>query len=114
MGNQITQQLLRDAVIQPKLTVSKSDDKFEQEADRVPEQVMRMPDSAATVVRRSSKPPLVQRLCAECDEELHRKAGPGPERVGKGFKHPSNGRRRLPDTERRFFESRLGRDLSPV
>lgn len=59
-------------------------------------------------------PPRIQRMCHECEEELHRKSGPGPERVGEGFKHPSSNGRPLPDSERRFFESRLGRDLSPV
>jgi peptidoglycan hydrolase-like protein with peptidoglycan-binding domain len=96
------------------LTISQPGDGLEREADLLAETVMRMPDSAVAAVRRSSEPPLVQRLCAECDEELHRKAGPGPERVGEGFKHPSSGGRPLSDFERRFFEPRFGQDLSNV
>ena len=96
------------------LTISQPGDGLEREADLLAETVMRMPDSAVPAVRRSSEPPLVQRLCAECDEELHRKAGPGPERVGEGFKHPSSGGRPLSDFERCFFEPRFGRDLSNV
>lgn len=96
------------------LAISQPGDGLEREADLLAETVMRMPDSVVAAVRRSTEPPLVQRLCAECDEELHRKAGPGPERVGEGFKHPSSGGRPLSDFERRFFEPRFGRDLSNV
>src|SRR5262249_41037940 len=46
MGNQAAQRLLRDGVIQAKLTVNRPGDKFEQEADRVAETVMRMPEPA--------------------------------------------------------------------
>src|SRR5262245_37265185 len=90
MGNQAAQRLLRAGVIQAKLTVNQPGDGFEQEADRVAETVMRMPDAAFTVLRAPSEPPLVQRLCAECDEELHRKPGPGVETVREDFKHPTS------------------------
>lgn len=43
--------------IQPKLKISAPGDKYEQEADRVAEQVMRMPA------------PVVQRKCAQCEKE---------------------------------------------
>lgn len=113
-GNQQMQRLLQAREIQPKLTVNQPGDRFEHEADRVAETVMRMPDSGAKIVRHSSEPPSVQRMCAGCDEESHRKPGLGVESVREGFKHPTSGGRPLPDSERRFFESRLGRDLSSV
>lgn len=47
-GNQGVQRLLRGGVLQRKLTINQPGDAFEQEADRVAEKVMRMPDSAAT------------------------------------------------------------------
>ena len=43
LGNQGLQTLLRARLMQAKLTVSHPQDSFEQEADRVADQVMRMP-----------------------------------------------------------------------
>src|SRR6476646_642326 len=54
--------------VQAKLTVSDPHDPYEEEADRVADQIMRMPD-AQTVSR---SPLQIQRLCDECEEELHR------------------------------------------
>ena len=54
-------------VLQAKLTVSHPQDVYEQEADRVADHVMRMPDSAASIVAQSTT--RVQRRC-DCDEEL--------------------------------------------
>ena len=47
LGNHYLQRLLQSRVLQAKLTVSDPGDPFEQEADRVADQVMRMPDVAA-------------------------------------------------------------------
>ena len=64
--------------IQAKLTVSTPGDAYEQEADRVADQVMRMPDRASatdlgTVV------PTIQRACAECEEEEINRKEESPE-----------------------------------
>jgi hypothetical protein len=75
LGNQAAQWLLRDGVIQAKLTVNQPGDKFEQEAERMAETVMRMPEPGnAGSIRgaSSSSIPAVQRMCPECQEELHR------------------------------------------
>ena len=45
---------------QAKLTIGQPNDRYEQEADRVAEQVMRMPKTR------------IQRVCPECEEELQR------------------------------------------
>src|SRR5436305_1751586 len=87
-GNQAVLRMLSHSApsIQTRLTVNKPGDPFEQEADRVADQVMRMP-APATVQRKCSscaKEENLQRKCAECEEEekkteLHRKetiAGP--------------------------------------
>ncbi|MDJ0679268.1 MAG: DUF4157 domain-containing protein [Xenococcaceae cyanobacterium MO_167.B52] len=60
--------------IQAKLTIGQPNDKYEQEADRVAEQVMRMPEpgSPAAAITRPVRSPVVQRLCTECEEELQR------------------------------------------
>lgn len=57
--------------IQPKLTIGQPNDPYEQEADRVADEVMQMPDPKAMeqgLVMRSSKS-LVQRNCAGCEEK---------------------------------------------
>jgi hypothetical protein len=44
LGNQAVQRLFRLGLIQAKLTINKPNDIYEQEADRVANQVMRMPE----------------------------------------------------------------------
>jgi hypothetical protein len=59
--------------IQPKLKVGEPNDRYEQEADRVAEQVMRMPEPQASERAAVSAPALptrIQRVCRECEEEL--------------------------------------------
>src|SRR5687768_4488353 len=67
-------------VIQTKLKVGEPNDKFEEEADQVADEVMRMPDSTVSGVASPgfgardgaparSAPPSIQRMCAECTEE---------------------------------------------
>ncbi len=62
---------------QPKLTINQPGDAYEQEADRVADDVMRMQEGDAPVVQRMALTPVVsvQRACAECgqEEELQRK-----------------------------------------
>jgi hypothetical protein len=50
------QRFLTSQVIQAKLTVSQPGDPYEEEADRVADEVMRMPE-----------PGMVQRKCAACE-----------------------------------------------
>ncbi|HHM04189.1 MAG TPA: hypothetical protein ENJ19_00410, partial [Gammaproteobacteria bacterium] len=58
---------------QTKLTVGAPNDRFEQEADRVAEQVMRMPASDdGHALNTPPAPPRIQRLCKECEDELRR------------------------------------------
>ena len=58
--------------VQAKLTVGAPDDRFEQEADRVADQVMRMPAGAASgvVVEGDASPSSVQRACPSCEQEF--------------------------------------------
>jgi hypothetical protein len=109
------QRLLRSGAIQMKLTVNKPGDEYEQEADRVAETVMRLPDSAIEDVGTAATMPAIQRKCTECEEEeVQRKERPGHEDVGPDFNHPTGGGQALPDSERNFFESRFGQDFSHV
>src|SRR6266566_1390494 len=80
VGNRSVGQLLQSGtaglgMIQPKLMVGPQGDVYEQEADRVAETVMRMPERP--VMERSASPNQtrsthIQRLCPECEEEVRR------------------------------------------
>ncbi len=116
VGNQAVCQLLQTSeghsgVIQTKLKVNRPGDRYEQEADRIADQVMRMPE-----------PSVQQQMKPEAEEEeemLQTKATSGqspnvsailPNRINalRGSGQP------LPQSERAFFESRFGSDFSQV
>jgi hypothetical protein len=97
--------------LQAKLTVNAPGDAHEQEADRVADQVMRMP----------AAPPQIQRMCPHCEEEQKMQAmetpgalpqvGPETEaRIGA----MQGGGAPLSTGLRGYFEPRLGQDLSAV
>ncbi len=100
--------------IQAKLAVSEPSDPYELEAERVADQVMRMPPAPAT------PPPPEDKNGASrsrLDRAVQASAGGGLEASGdvearvqrlKGGGHP------LPDSERAFFEERMGVDLNGV
>src|SRR6185369_10247674 len=76
VGSQAVQRLILSPYIQTKLSVSIPGDPFEQEADRVADKVMRMPESM--IVRRvplavreddDEKKEVMQRACADCEHE---------------------------------------------
>jgi hypothetical protein len=59
-------QWLRSPTLQAKLTISHPHDRYEQEADRVADQVMRMPGGTAVSDQPSALSEKVQRACAPC------------------------------------------------
>ncbi len=73
--------ILRGPQLQPKLKVCPANNKYEKEADRVADKVMRMSDAEAaanaTRMRALQPPPpkagAARRLCSDCAEELRRK-----------------------------------------
>ncbi|MGA2125462.1 MAG: DUF4157 domain-containing protein [Xanthobacteraceae bacterium] len=106
------------AVIQPKLTVGAVDDPLEHEADRVADQVMRMP---APEVARGAGPPRVSRKCAACEEEetlQTKQAGlpeaPGREAPGLVDDVLQSSGQPLDAATRAYFEPRFGHDFSQV
>jgi outer membrane protein OmpA-like peptidoglycan-associated protein len=131
LGNSATTRLLTTGLIQPKLTVSNPSDKYEREADRVAEQVMRMaqPDPEALLSRSTLN---IQRRCADCQENSKRELIPDEEESGlvqasfasiapgygsevesylnatRGGGHP------LSPSDRAYFEPRFGYDFSQV
>ena len=61
IGNRAVMKLIESGKLQAKLKIGRSNDRYEQEADRVADQVMRMPDTS------------VQRECSGCEEEIQTK-----------------------------------------
>lgn len=123
IGNQAILRLLRSGRLQAKLTIGQPGDVYEQEADRVAEQVMRMPEPQdRATVSRQAQGIRIQRMCAECEEEekaLHAKNIPGgtPEvtldleghiNASRGGGHP------LPESVRAFFEPCFGHHFSGI
>lgn len=115
--------------IQTKLTVGAPDDPLEPQADHVADQVMRMADPIA-VQREDLSPPTLQRMCSECEEELHRQedeeeqplqakstTGTAPSVSAKTAQQIDGLRgsgQPLSPSERAYFEPRFGNDLGQV
>lgn len=152
-GNQAVQRLLQSGHLQAKFTVGQPNDKYEQEADRVADQVMRMPapkmqreineldEDELEQGKIQTKPlgstitPVIQRLCAGCEEELQRQPeneveeeeeeslqakeipGQTPE-VSNELEGTINslrgGGQPLSNSAREYMEPRFGHDFSQV
>ena len=69
IDNQIVQQLIRKGIIQTKLTVNQPGDIYEQEADRVAEQVMRMSAEHYDFMSPNMNDEIINRKCQSCQEE---------------------------------------------
>ena len=135
VGNQAVQKLVRSGALQAKLRIGQPGDKYEQEADRVADAVMRMPEPG---VQRQVEPgekeeeeilqtkppvdqitPVVQRQVEEEEEMLQAKSREDttPE-VTNDLESQINaikgGGRPLSWSERSFFEPRFGTDFSNV
>jgi hypothetical protein len=113
-------------------TVNTPGDRFEQEADRVAEQVMRMSDSDAApppgsdALPRSGLRPSIQRACAACGksraddegQEIQAKEDGGEPRVSSDLQGRIDalrgGGEPLPAAVRSYFEPRFGHDFSRV
>ena len=123
--------ILHGSRVQPRLRIGQPNDKFEQEADRVVEQVMRMPEPQSQVFSSVDNPPLgsnhsnsgaIQRTCASYaeDEELVQAKTNGdimPEVtpvIGAGIQSLQGSGQPLSESDRSFFEPRIGADFSNV
>ena len=129
--------ILRGPTLQPKLTIGQPNDRYEQEADRVADQVMRMPEPG---VQRQVEPeeeeeemlqakpvaeqitPLVQRQVEPKEEEeeiLQSKVNTSQTPAGtpdfeSRIHTLKGGGQPLPKSVRAFFEPRFGHDFSQV
>ncbi len=128
-GNQAVQRLIKSRALQAKLRIGQPNDVYEQEADRVAEQVMRMPEpqvSNETKAPKKATANLVQLKCPECrlEEEEEKKTLQAKEISGSTPKVTPElesrisairgGGQLLPDSTRAFFEPRFGHDFSGV
>lgn len=119
IGNSATSRLLKSGGLQPKLTISEPGDMYEREADRVADQVMRMPE--ATVARSCGC-----NGCSDCQkgsETAARSIQPlsgghgeqggtsAPPAVHGALNSPG---RPLDAGARAFFEPRFGHDFGDV
>jgi hypothetical protein len=130
-GNQAVQRLVKSRALQAKLKVGQPDDIYEQEADRVAEQVMSIPEPQAA----SSGTLPIQRTCSNCEEkELRRQpikeeeenkellqtreiSGHSAETISdleSSINAIRGGGQPLPESVRAFFEPRFGHDFSQV
>ncbi|MDO8586988.1 MAG: DUF4157 domain-containing protein [Armatimonadota bacterium] len=123
--------------VQAKLTVGQPGDKYEEEADRVAEQVMRMPDPGrdeAPLVSPLDSPSSIRRACADCDDDEIRRQPEDEEKEGDLLRAKAatggapvvtpalqarivsmrGGGQPLPASARAFFEPRFGYDFSSV
>ena len=128
IGNQAVKRLMKSGVIQAKLTIGQPNDKYEQEADRVADEVMRMPE--AQVQRQSkemieTKPigeqiiPLIQRQPEAEEEELLQSKSNGKiphmtSNLESRINALQSGGQSLSKETRNFFEPRFGQDFSKV
>ena len=127
--------ILRSTSLQPKLTVGAPNDKYEQEADRVADKIVTMPDTQVqtqlSTAGNVDKPPAIQRMCSECQDELQRmsieeddesvlqaKGRSGtPEvsnHVESGVQPLRGGGNPLAKSEAAFFEPRFSRSFDDV
>ncbi|MBM3235923.1 DUF4157 domain-containing protein [Candidatus Poribacteria bacterium] len=121
-GNRFVQRVIVQHVIQTKLQVSQPGDIYEQEADRVAEKVMQMPEPQMQrqPIEEEEEIQMVQRQPIE-EEEEKLQAKELPDQIAgvnsnlesrinviRGSGQP------LPDSDRAFFEPRFGYDFSQV
>ena len=116
--------------LQPKLKINPSNDNYEQEADRVAEQVMRMPEQklqhkyekCRKEEEIQSTPGVkIQRKCAKCEEEemiQTKSKGNSPNMASAALmnqiQHTRGGGQVMDANTRSFMEPRFGMDFSGV
>ncbi len=120
MGNRAVSQLMASGVVQTKLRVGPAGDRYEQEADRVADAVMRAKATSGPVVGLGDD----QRVEDDCPGGVRRRACSGPPLgLDGGLVEPdaerqitrARGRGQpLPETVRTSMEATLGADLGAV
>lgn len=117
LGNQAVSRLMARAGLQAKLRVSQPGDVYEQEADRIADQIMRMSGPAKQAPCAACA--AGKTGCAQCDAEpigvLRRRAAvPDAVETPANFGTALGSGRPLDHQSRRFFEPRFGVELGQV
>lgn len=113
IGNQAVQRLIRSGALQAKLRIGQPGDIYEQEADRVADTVIRMPEP---------QQPRIQSVCHGCEkekEEVRAKTTSGhisevDPNLESRIQSLKGGGRSLSDKDLAFFEPRFGQDFRHV
>jgi len=106
VGNQAVQRLLRSGALQAKLRIGQPGDVYEQEADRVADAVMRMPEPG---VQQQTEPEEVLQA-----KELTSQTSESTLNIESRINALQARGRHLPESTRSFFEPRFGHDFSQV
>ena len=128
IGNQAVQRLIKSGALQAKLKIGQPGDKYEQEADRVADQLLAMPENEEEEERLYPKPlanqitPLVQKQeepPEEEEESVQAKSKPGEspaitQSLESRINSLKGGYQPLDSATLSFFERRLGVDLGDV
>ncbi|HEY9206933.1 MAG TPA: DUF4157 domain-containing protein [Candidatus Methanoperedens sp.] len=133
IGNRAVERLIKSGSLQAKLRIGRPGDIYEQEADRVADAVMRMPEPDISNETKASNPAKnnsIQRKCPWCnkgtkigkeedEEKLQKKdaSGSTPEvtpKLESSISGIRGGGLPLPKSVRAFFEPRFGHDFSQV
>jgi len=123
VGNREVARLIRSGFLQAKLTIGRPGDIYEQEADRIADQVMRMPDEKQSLVNGHLSSVQRQSACPGCEEEeeplsLKASGGCGGSDVMSCVESHINALKGsgqpLSPSSRGFFEPRFGADFSQV
>jgi len=124
LGNQEIQRLVKDDTIQAKLKISQPNDQYEQEADRVANQIMRMSNEEISVSDNNDAD-TIHRKCSSCqmkqEEELEISRQfvssnnnlEAPDEITPQINNTSGGRP-LDSSTKSFMESRFNHDFSDV
>jgi len=109
IGNQAVQRLFKSNVIQAKLKIGKPNDKYEKEADKVADIVMRMPEPK--ILRQTEPEEEEEPIQAKRNSSSTAIATPG---IESGINSLKGGGQPLPESIRKYFKPRFGYDFSGV
>jgi|GEM_PF-5092643 len=105
-------------VVQAQLEIGNADDQYEQEADQVADQVMRMPEHSPIASAQNPSIPAVQRLCNDCEDKRQPSTRADPQQLpattSSMIQGMRGGGKPLSNNARNFFEPRFGMDFHQV
>jgi len=109
IGNQAVQRLIKSGTLQAKLKIGQPGDKYEQEADRVADAVMRMPEPEVQRQVEPEEEEEEEMLQAKSREDATPEVSNDLESKINAIK---GGGRPLAESERAYFEPRFSQDFS--